>query len=210
MRGPGLMLLCMLLAAAGWAAEQAFVSDRLLLGLHAERQRESAILKLLPSATAVEVLERQGAFARVRDPEGAEGWVDASYLTEDRPARLSLADLQAAQKELAAELDAARRELAGRTDGGPPRAEGGSESGQELQRLQAENLRLRRDLEQAAGRLAGAAVAQSAPAPAAALSMALPAGWVALALGGLFVVGLGSGMYLMDYLQRRRHGGFRV
>ena len=36
----------------------------------------------------------------------------------------------------------------------------------------------------------------------------LPFEWVLVA--AMFVMGFGLGAYLLDYLQRRRHGGFRL
>ena len=69
---------------AGWsvlasAAETAYVIDKLLVGVHRERDLNSSIIKVLPTGTALEVLERREQLARVKDAEGTEGW-DADRL----------------------------------------------------------------------------------------------------------------------------------
>ena len=56
----------LLLGPVGAAAETAYVGDRLLLGIHETKTLDSAIIKLLPSGTAVDLLERDGPLARVR------------------------------------------------------------------------------------------------------------------------------------------------
>ena len=76
------------------AAETAFVIDRLLVGVHEEKNLDSAIVKVLPTGTELEVLERDGELAYVAEPGGAKGWVDAAYLTDEQPAQLRIPELE--------------------------------------------------------------------------------------------------------------------
>jgi hypothetical protein len=55
------------------------------------------------------VIERFDKLARVRDPQGTEGWIEARYLSPDPPARLQLTMLQedlAKSRKQAAEAQA--------------------------------------------------------------------------------------------------------
>ena len=73
---------------------------------------------------------------------------------------------------------------------------------QELAGLQAENKQLRISV----GEKVGAAVATESGVMRPNLDLTQFAATAAI----LLLLGLGAGVYLMDYLNRRRHGGFRV
>ncbi len=222
----GGLLALMMAGAAG--AETLFITDRLKLGLHESRERTSAVIELLPSATELEVLERDGSFVRVRTPDGTEGWVDAAYLTADLPARLEVAELQSwkatREEELKAawaEVETLRAELAELAGTAvpataiPPR-EDHLQTMERIARLEEDNAALRELLA-----LQAEEAVQPSPAPATAAPSSLPAwpsGWapewalrgLLIAAGVLFVGGLMAGLWLMDRINRRRHGGFRV
>ncbi|MFW2438052.1 MAG: SH3 domain-containing protein, partial [Arenicellales bacterium] len=66
-------------------AETLFVTDKILLGIHAEASEESQLIDSVPSGTAVEVLETAGAFKKVRLPNGKTGWVSSGYLLAEKP-----------------------------------------------------------------------------------------------------------------------------
>lgn len=87
------------------AAETVYVTDRLLLGLYAERGDQGQRLKLLTSGTALEVVERQGAFARVRSPEDIEGWVKTAFLVDEKPAALRVAEMEQEAERLNREIE---------------------------------------------------------------------------------------------------------
>jgi hypothetical protein len=78
MRGAWLAVL--LSAAASADAEVVFVTDSLRLPVHEAKGATEAPFETLASGTALEVLERKATDARVRLPDGREGWVDATYL----------------------------------------------------------------------------------------------------------------------------------
>ena len=68
------------------AAETAYVTDSLRLGLHAAPDTSDRPFENLVSGTAVEVLERNPNYARVRLADGREGWVKATFLVDAKPA----------------------------------------------------------------------------------------------------------------------------
>jgi len=235
------------LASTAAAAETAYVIDKLLVGLHAERALDSEIVKVLPTGTRLEVLQREGELAQVREPEdGATGWVDAAYLMPDPPAARRVDELEAKNKELTGELTKARERLEALQAGaGDPAATQAQAALAELQkRLASERLRageLQARVSELQGAMAAGAAggdelrelkAQNAELRSRLAAMSLGSagasgedGWheiavigqrllhsraLVIALLALVAVAFALGVYLMDYLQRRRHGGFRV
>ena len=92
-------------------AQTIYVHDRLQIGLHTEPTLSSTIAELLPSGTALQLIERTGALAKVRTSAGVEGWVDGDFISEEQPARprvqtleAELAGAQAALADLQAKL----------------------------------------------------------------------------------------------------------
>ncbi len=81
-----------LLAPLAASAETVYVIDKLQVGLRAER--DGATVKPLETGAALEVLQRDERFVRVRDKAGAEGWVEVRYVSPELPARAQLAKLQ--------------------------------------------------------------------------------------------------------------------
>ncbi|MCR4346336.1 MAG: TIGR04211 family SH3 domain-containing protein [Sulfuricaulis sp.] len=75
-------------------AETVYIAERIRIGLRAEMDEASPVVKTVETGTLLEVVERVDKFARVRDPQGTEGWIEARYLTPDPPARLQLTKLQ--------------------------------------------------------------------------------------------------------------------
>jgi SH3 domain protein len=230
------LLAAFLLASAAAGAESAYVIDKLLVGVHEKPSLESAIVKVLPTGSALEVLERAGDMTQVRG-EGVEGWVDSAYLMSEKPAALRLAALE---QEIAAlrsgagpDVDSLAREnteLKGlladermkARDLGSQLAElretaklpgadaGATEAGlrEEIAALNEDKLALERELEntllqarRARGDAAAAALGLEGIRPSA----------PAIAVFILIIAAaFGAGVYVMDYLQRRRHGGFRI
>lgn len=207
------LLLWLLAALAGAAtADTVYVTDRLRVGLHEDKTLESAIVDTIPTATPLEVLERSGAFTRVRTPEGTTGWVDAAYLTPEAPAsrealreaRREIAGLRetiAALRQRATELEQQRIQSAsGESDAAAPVT---PDALREMQQLAEENQRLQEAL--AEQRTAGAAAPGSGSGGFGALG-----GWHWLFLLVLLLVAFALGVYVTDWRVRRRAGGFRV
>jgi SH3 domain protein len=192
---------CVAIALGAWAhiavAETSYVTDSLRLGLHAAPDTSDRPFDNLISGTPLDVLERNTSYARVRLTDGREGWVKATYLVATKPAAarvaeletelLSLKDAAAAAKtaQTAAEQELARytAELQAQT--------GSAETIQEtVERLQQENRAHEERLE--------------------AYRHSLPIKWVIPALVLVLVAGFFAGLWWLDALIRRRHGGFRV
>ncbi len=93
------------------AEEMRYVSDRLVITLRAGMGDEYRILKTLPSGTAMELLEQQGAFGRVRLKNGTEGWVRLQYLVDTPVAREQLAQARQRLERLEKESQRLKAEV---------------------------------------------------------------------------------------------------
>lgn len=93
-------------------AENMYITDRVLLGVHADPSEESPLIDSVPSGTSVEVLETKQSFKRVRLPNGKTGWASSSYLMNEKPATAKYDELLAKQKKAEASLKAIQTKLA--------------------------------------------------------------------------------------------------
>jgi SH3 domain protein len=233
--------------AAVNAAENAYVIDKLLVGVHQDQNLTSAIIKVLPTGTKLEVLKREGELALVKDAQGASGWVDSAYLMEAAPASVKVGQLRKQIEDLKSKLAASS------TAGTAPI------SSEERDKLAKENTELKRKLSGEKLKVAEmqtkqialeAKIAARSTTPADTIISELEKTNLALTknlegavqenlqitkkldkrsnnprpaivveafslpvLGGFafgLMIAFGGGVYLMDYLNRRRHGGFRV
>jgi SH3 domain protein len=193
----GLVLGASLAAFAEGETETAYVTDSLRLGLHASATTSDRAFENLVSGTVLEVLERNSNYARVRLADGREGWVKAMYLVTTKPAAARVLELEAEMSALHASAAAAKTAQATaehelkRLTAELTSTTGSAETIQQtMARLQAENQAHEERFE--------------------ANRYALPLKWVIAALVVTLVGGFLAGVWWLDALIRRRHGGFRV
>lgn len=251
-----LSALSLLAFGAAAVADTAFVIDRLLVGIHETKETDSAIVKVVPTGTQLEVIKRDGDIANVREPGGASGWVDAAYLSPEPPARLRVAALEKSKGALEARL----KQLEQAAHGGAPAAarsvvEPASAEIDTLtkentdlkgklsdEKLRAETLQteastlraqvkstalppdarivelersrdeLEQTLEDAQQKLAEYGARTSLDDTATLLPLVLREYAKSIVLIALVLAALafGTGLYVADILNRRRHGGFRL
>ncbi len=245
------LLVTLLLGTTSALAETSYVIDKLLVGVHADKNLDSAIIKVLPTGTRLEVIERDGELALIEDPEQVRGWVDSAYLTVEVPAALRLAELQRDKDKL-------EKQLAEAASATPATADAGGAGSAEIEALTKENTELKgklseqrlragklqteiaavraemqnnaappdariveleRDRDALNGKLEDAEdqIAElSARASLKATSDLVPlvlkeyASAIAIIVLVIMVFAFGAGIYVVDLLNRRRHGGFRV
>lgn len=190
----GLMALA---ASAAGAQETRYITDILQLGLHRAQDTSDSPFQNLVSGTEVSVLERVPNFARVRTPDGQEGWVKSAFLVSEKPAQLRVAEvenrsaeLERALAEAIAARDSAGADAAALIASAELELAAAEASRDTLARLQLEKSAFEAQIERYRG--------------------ALPWPWVAgavlVALAGGFV----AGWWWLDALMRRRTGGFRL
>ena len=179
------------------AAETAYVTDNLKLGLYEAEDTSGRAFRTLDSGQSMEVLIRAVNYANVRLPDGTEGWVKSAYLVDDKPAKLIVEETIAQRDALAAELEQAKQAFAEpaatidvlRNETSSLTAQ--LESAQsEIRALQEENASIQGMKEQYQG--------------------SMPRRWVGGATLVCLIVGLLGGLWWSDYRSRRRHGGIRI
>lgn len=192
----------LLAIAMGWAgtapaAEVAYVTDMLQLGLHRAPDTSDRPFTNLTSGTRLEVLERSAQYARVREPGGSEGWVKSAFIVAEVPARFRLDELEAEVAALRADLMAAR-------------------STERRAVNEAERLRAAKDAAAESAESLRDAVARLEQDNAGLIErfganrLMLPIGWVLAALIVAFAGGGGTAWWAIDAMSRRRHAGYRV
>ena len=242
-RKVGLLFFLLPLIPVNSQAETLYITDSLLVGLHEEKSIDSPILKVIPTGTSLEVIERDDDFVHVRDPKGVSGWISNSYLITNDPDKNENMDEGTAQskiRELEAELQNIKIQQAkpdqetiinsdeiaklkienknlkqkiksDKLKSGELQANlaelrnqisqaGNSDKlNSEIQLLTEVNARLEDEIKQLQK---GSNTEVSEPKN-------LNLSNLIIGLGIALLVGLLTGIFFMDWLQRRRHGGLR-
>lgn len=186
-----------LAAGVAGAQETLYITDILQLGLHRAQDTSDSPFQNLVSGTEVSVLERLPNFARVRTPDGDEGWVKSAFLVSQKPAQLRVAEVESRSAELELALAQA---IAERDAAGIDASELVATAELELAATQAS-----RDM---LGRLQLEAAAYEERMEL--YRGAIPWPWVAGAFLVALAAGFVAGWWWLDVSIRRRHGGFRV
>ena len=179
------------------AAETAYVTDNLRLGLHAAEDTSDRAFRFLESGQPMEVLVRDRNYANVRLPDGTEGWVKSAYLVNEKPARLIVTETIEERDRLAGELEQARaafaqpaatiEELRDRAEQLSTELE---EAGAQIATLREENLSIQGMKERYRG--------------------SVPLKWVGGVIAVCLVAGFLLGLWWVDHRNRKRHGGIRI
>ena len=86
-------------------AEKQYVTDRILLGIHAEADEGSALIKSVPSGTELEVIEKTNGFIKVKLEDGTEGWVSSGFVMKETPSTRKYDVLAHQYEQTTQELD---------------------------------------------------------------------------------------------------------
>jgi SH3 domain protein len=199
--GDILLILALLVPSIG-LAETLYVTDTLRLSLYQEPGGNAEVIKLMTSGDALEVLEKKGAYARVRTAQGEEGWAKLGFLVAEKPAVLIIEEAEAEKARLQSQIDTLRAA----NDGSLERR---------LGELEAEVSRLNDELEEAteARDEAQARVAslEELLNPSSESDRRLRRGLIAAgALAVMVLIGFVIGLKVMAGRVRRRFGGMKV
>lgn len=178
-------------------AETGYVTDNLRLGLHQASDTGDRAFRTLDSGQELEIISRDRNYANVRLPDGVVGFVKAAYLVFDKPAKLIVAETQAANEALQQELADTKAAFAApaatietleqRLAESESLAQAGTARVGELTE-QVDDFRGRQDQ----------------------FKYSMPITWVG---GAMFVCLLGGflgGLWWVDKTSRKRHGGIRI
>lgn len=191
-------------------AETIYVIDELKIGLHKNPSISSPIMKLVPSGTALSVIERENDLIYVQEPEGAQGWINNKYVVTKKPGKARVNELE---KEIEL-LKSMMTTIAGTGDQQEIQQQLKSErlkSGAlqatltDIEQLKLENTRLISQLE-------SSGIEVSAEISSMSSNATYLHGWKQIAMIFILVliIGMLAGAFIFDLLARRRHGGFRI
>lgn len=199
------LVLILIMAPPGWAAESAYVTDHLQLGLFAGAKASGKRIATLESGDKVRILERTGRYAKVRAPDGRTGWVKSAFLVDKPPAVVRVDKLEQDNETLTQALTEARAHLAEpqaiaeREKAALQRAL--EETNRRLQQAEHSVAQLREALQQARAELALYRPRQVGIDPR---------WWILLGGIVLFSGGFWWGKRVIDNRMRRRLSGFRL
>jgi SH3 domain protein len=179
------------------AAETAYVTDTLQLGLHQASDTSDRAFRSLDSGQELEILSRTTYYANVQLPDGTQGWVKAGFLVNNKPAKLIVAETRAEADGLARELEDLRNAFAA------PAAT------IDALNQQVADLQARLDDREVKVTELGEENA-SLQNRQSQYKHSMPLRWVAGAVGICVVGGFLFGLWWVDQRSRRRHGGIRI
>jgi len=179
------------------AAETAYITDNLRLGLHQAPDTSDRAFRMLDSGQALEIISRDRNYANVRLPDGAQGYVKAAYLVADKPAKLIVAETISERDALLVELEETKRSFAA------PAAtiKGLKDQAAELEsKLDSAETQIA-DLKDENASIQGMKERYKG---------SLPLTWVAGATAVCLIGGFLLGLWWVDHRSRKRHGGIRI
>ena len=179
------------------AAETAYVTDNLRLGLHQAADTSDRAFQTLDSGQELEIISRDQFYANVSLPDGTTGNVKVGYLVFDKPAKLIVAETQAEVERLTSELEKLEAAFAA-----PAQTIASLEAQLEQSQAAAEvtaasNIELTREVEDLRGKQEQ-------------YKFSLPISWVGGAMFVCLLAGFLGGLWWIDHRSRRRHGGIRI
>jgi SH3 domain protein len=189
----GVLALVPLLAAA----ETAYVTDTLQLGLHQASDTSDRPFRSLDSGQELEILSRTTYYANVQLPDGTLGWVKAGFLVNNKPAKLIVAETRAEADRLAGELEELRSAFAAPAATIDALNQKVADLQARFDDSDAKTVELGEDNASLRNR-------QSQ------YKNSMPLQWVAGAVGLCLIGGFLFGLWWVDQRSRRRHGGIRI
>ena len=222
------------------SAETLYVIDSLNIGLHQERSVDSPITKLVPSGTELTVIERADDLILVKEPEGIQGWINVKYVVAQKPGRARLAVLENENNKLLKEIEILKTKSQTAINTGSTAATGSQKQlEQQLNSERLKAGELQAELTDLKARIADLddsdkflskieklkqenkqliAQMQSSGIDVKDTDLSVNNGTFGFANRKqlittciiVLIIGVAAGAYLLDFLNRRRHGGFRV
>lgn len=235
-----LILLVLIYLVSGFAvAETIYIDDKVMVGIHQEKSTDSVILKLLPSGTPLQVIKQDKPLTQVKSPDGTTGWIDNKYLVNTAPGRAQLQAAEEKITQLENEISTLKSgATTGNNQNNPDLTKENEELKQLLKserlrvgELQAQTAELKNKLGQETNneeitrqleklsrekaelqqQISNLQTASDTEKENINLDMG-EFNWkkMLITIVVSLAVGIGFGIYLLDLMIRRRHGGFRV
>ncbi len=178
-------------------AETAYVTDNLRLGLHQSADTSDRAFRTLESGQELEILSRDRNYASVTLPDGTKGNVKVAYLVFDKPAKLIVAETQAALDALQSELKSTKAAFAA------PAAT--------IASLETRLVASEATVESSTARVSElSAAVDGFQKRHEQYKFSLPFKWVGGAMFVCLLAGFLGGLWWIDHSSRKRHGGIRI
>ena len=207
-------------------AEIAYVTDEVNIGLHKEPTNESPIIKLVPSGTELNIIERENDLIHVEEPEGVRGWINTQNALNNKPGKTKINELEITNKELHKKIETlekkstkliSQEELEQKLNSerlkvGELQVEltniksrtGNTQTSDKLladiEQLKSVNKQLIDQFESAGINRENSLSSIEPQKEPLSFSIFLI----------IFIFGIAGGIFILDYINRRKHGGFRV
>jgi SH3 domain protein len=92
---------CLIIFSFGLSqAETRYVTDITKITMRSAPDAEHKIITMLKSGTAISVLEKSGAWSKVKTKDGKEGWALTRFLVDKKPAVILLGSFERKNKKL--------------------------------------------------------------------------------------------------------------
>tara|TARA_B100000929_G_scaffold212707_1_gene169832 strand:+ start:1227 stop:1916 length:690 start_codon:yes stop_codon:yes gene_type:complete len=207
-------------------AEIAYVTDEVNIGLHKEPTNESPIIKLVPSGTELNIIERENDLIHVEEPEGVRGWVNTQNVLNNKPGKTKINELEITNKELHKKIETLEKESTKLI------------SQEELeQKLNSERLKVGElqveltNIKSRAGNIQTSDKLLADIEQLKSVNKQLIDQFESVGINRenslssiepqkeplsfsifliIFIFGIAGGIFILDYINRRKHGGFRV
>ena len=221
------LLICIIwLPSAIVLAEIAYVTDEVNIGLHKEPTNESPIIKLVPSGTELNIIEREKDLIHVEEPEGVRGWINTQNVLNNKPGKTKINELEITNKELHEKIETLEKKSTKSISQEELEQKLNSER-LKVGELQVEltNIKSRAGNTQTSDKLLAdieqlksankqlidqfeSASINHENSPSNIKPQKEPLSFFIFLI--IFIFGIVGGILILDYINRRRHGGFRV
>jgi SH3 domain protein len=148
------LITCLVFVCPG-LANAAYITDKLLAGMYSKADGSGNPIQLLTSGTPIELLEEVNGYVKVKLVDGKEGWVEKSFVSNEKPANARLLALQSKHRQLQEQLDAALKGQKA-TGGSAVKPVSQTASQAEIRRLKASESSLKEALDKETKRLVDA------------------------------------------------------
>lgn len=112
MKALRVLALCLVWATVTWAGETGYISDSVEITVRTGPGMDRKIFAMIRSGQALEILEAQDDWTRIRLPSGREGWVLTRFVTTREPVTVRLAELEETHQRLLERAEAPVQEIA--------------------------------------------------------------------------------------------------
>ncbi len=215
-------------------AETVYVIDELNIGLHEDRTIDSPIIKLVPSGTSLSVIERENDLIHVQEAGGTKGWINSKYVVVEKPGKSRITELEKSNEALKQEIAQLKTKT---TPSNGSEAQKELEQQLNSERLKAGDLEaqlaalktnvadidnsgklladietLKQENRHLISQLESSGIEVEANSASLSESYTTIGGMkqIIVTLLIVFAIGIAGGIFILDFYNRRRHGGFRV